>query len=260
MCPTTAAAVSAAFDLIAQANSVTTLSLDEMERLVLEHLAQVAPAADPCGEPCSCDEPATPSPKFEASVKMALKKLERLGWVHKNALGEDGVHAFVVELGGELCKEPAAVEKPADFPPAYNGCNCACHRTPGMVHSFACCGPELCYQPPAEKPAAEAGALLPCAHCGGPAAFALNDNDWWDAECRSCCCQTAMYGTQEEAAEHWNTRAPRASLADDPALVLRAIQAYAKAAFPDGPPLSGNEHRDHIAGIQAALRAAEGKA
>lgn len=25
--------------------------------------------------------------------------------------------------------------------PAYGGCVCACHRTPGMVHNAPCCGP-----------------------------------------------------------------------------------------------------------------------
>lgn len=28
-------------------------------------------------------------------------------------------------------------------PPAWNGCTCACHRTPGMVHTMACCGPGI---------------------------------------------------------------------------------------------------------------------
>jgi hypothetical protein len=26
-------------------------------------------------------------------------------------------------------------------PPAYGGCHCSCHRTVGMVHVAACCGP-----------------------------------------------------------------------------------------------------------------------
>lgn len=27
--------------------------------------------------------------------------------------------------------------------PAYEGCACACHRTPGMVHNSPCCGPGM---------------------------------------------------------------------------------------------------------------------
>ena len=28
-------------------------------------------------------------------------------------------------------------------PPAYNGCFCECHRTPGIMHCMPCCGPGI---------------------------------------------------------------------------------------------------------------------
>ncbi len=27
------------------------------------------------------------------------------------------------------------------LPEAFNGCTCSCHRTPGIIHFVACCGP-----------------------------------------------------------------------------------------------------------------------
>lgn len=29
-----------------------------------------------------------------------------------------------------------------ELPPAYNGCKCPCHTTPGIKHIRACCGPK----------------------------------------------------------------------------------------------------------------------
>lgn len=31
-------------------------------------------------------------------------------------------------------------EPPADLPHAVDGCTCACHRTPGVLHCVPCCG------------------------------------------------------------------------------------------------------------------------
>jgi len=49
-------------------------------------------------------------------------------------------------------------------PPAYNGCTCACHRTPGMVHTMACCGPGINVHAPLGAPP---GPMIGCCHqCG----------------------------------------------------------------------------------------------
>ena len=33
------------------------------------------------------------------------------------------------------------------LPPAYDGCTCSCHRTPGVMHVMACCWPKFDPQP-----------------------------------------------------------------------------------------------------------------
>jgi len=49
-----------------------------------------------------------------------------------------------IELEGDL--EIGAgfslVAAPPGCNPGYNGCHCACHRSPGMMHIVACCAPK----------------------------------------------------------------------------------------------------------------------
>ncbi len=116
----------------------------------------------------------------------------------------------------------------------------------------------------AKLEAAEAGALLPCDRCGC-------DQIQWEGGayepgsslrmarryCRNCeWAGPRGFGDDDHeavtaASKKWNTRAPRASLADDPAAVERAThRLYCMGLF--------GSYAQSLA--EAALRAAEGKA
>lgn len=165
--------------------------------------------------------------------------------------------------------------------PAHYGCNCSCHRTPGAPPcNPACCGPDLCYQPPQEKPRqagvnpdgdqclscagsgripvsqhytsrciecegtgrkkpepakGEAGAgLLPCPRCAGPATVVRGLQDSW-AICSDerCLMRGPPRSDDQCAAEAWNQRRARASLAIDEKALKAATEAVARALESD---------------------------
>lgn len=52
----------------------------------------------------------------------------------------------------EITLRPTKATSAVAFPPAYDGCTCACHTTPGIVHVEACCGPNKVSAAPFQTP------------------------------------------------------------------------------------------------------------
>ena len=46
---------------------------------------------------------------------------------------------------------PRGVLQPEKIPEPYNGCQCSCHKLPGVKHIMPCCGPGINDKLPFEK-------------------------------------------------------------------------------------------------------------
>jgi hypothetical protein len=99
-----------------------------------------------------------------------MRKLEFLYLAWRSGVPVPGPTHYGADIGGYSTMTLLLAE---NCPPAYGGCVCACHRTPGMVHTAACCGPGREQLLASCESRTELPMLNVCLHCG----FAFGRHD-----------------------------------------------------------------------------------
>lgn len=108
--------------------------------------------------------------------------------------------------------------------------------------------------------------LLPCPFCRGKAIDRPVSANFWTVSCDVCQTEGPPFASQEEAASHWNTRAPVAreldasgggrTVQDFIAAMVKA-HGYAPALNSDGTLLNGRDEDRYQGWLLATPRAAE---